>query len=392
MATATVPAPSPAEKANDVPLMEFAVDRNQLLTEVAVAARVTDGKSTQPLLSHLLLRASGAGLLSITGSDLKRTVTTDCPAAIKTLGEATVPAQKLLTFLKLLPSGNVNIKLLSNHQLQITAGRSRTRMPGLAPHSYPASPSVALAPLRLSSRGLKTLIRQSLFAVANSEDRYLFNAALLLLHQDRMGMVATDGRRLSLVEVQEDSLAIDGFKKVLLPRESLSDLLSLFNASKEESVDFSEDDANFFFQIGPRVLSVRKLIGQFPNYEAILPRDATNSVVLGTADLLASLQRVLQFSDERSSGVKLHLDKNTLTVSASAADRGESQEALPLSYTAPAVTIGFNGQFIVEFLKTIGAEGEIRLALKDGASAAVMTPEAFNPEYQQKYVVMPMRI
>ena len=90
MATATVPAPSPAEKANDVPLMEFAVDRNQLLTEVAVAARVTDGKSTQPLLSHLLLRASGAGLLSITGSDLKRTVTTDCPAAIKTLGEATV--------------------------------------------------------------------------------------------------------------------------------------------------------------------------------------------------------------------------------------------------------------------------------------------------------------
>jgi DNA polymerase-3 subunit beta len=265
-------------------------------------------------------------------------------------------------------------------------------MPGLAPNSYPASPSVAVAPLRLSCRGLKTLIRQSLFAVANSEDRYLFNAALLLLRQDRTGMVATDGRRLSLVEVQEDSLAIEGFKKVLLPRESMSDLLSLFSSIKDEHVDFSEDESNFFFQIGPRVLTVRKLIGQFPNYEAILPRDATNSVVLGAADLLASLQRVLQFSDERSSGVKLHLDKNALTVSASAPDRGESQEVLPLSYTAAAVTIGFNGHFIVEFLKTIGADGAIRLALKDGASAAVITPEAFNPEYQQKYVVMPMRV
>lgn len=379
MATATVAAPPPVETPNDALLMEFAVDRNQLLAEVAVAARVTDGKSTQPLLSHLLLRATGGGFLSITGTDLKRTVTTECSAAIKAFGEATVPAQKLLTYLKLLPSGTVTVKLLSNHQLQINAGRSRTRMPGLAPNSYPASPSVAVAPLRLSCRGLKTLIRQSLFAVANSEDRYLFNAALLLLRQDRMGMVATDGRRLSLVEVQEDSLAIEGFKKVLLPRESMSDLLSLFSSSKDEHVDFSEDESNFFFQIGPRVLTVRKLIGQFPNYEAILPRDATNSVVLGAADLLASLQRVLQFSDERSSGVKLHLDKNTLTVSASAPDRGESQEVLPLSYTAAAVTIGFNGHFIVEFLKTIGADGAIRLALKDGASAAVITPEALIP-------------
>jgi DNA polymerase-3 subunit beta len=392
MATATVTSQPLVDEPSDAPLMEFAVDRGQFLTEVAAAARVTDVKSTQPLLSHLLLRATGGGLLCITGSDLKRTVTTECPAAVKTFGEATVPAQKLLTYLKLLPSGAVTVKLLSNHQLQINAGRSRTRMPGLAPNSYPASPSVAVAPLRLSCRGLKTLIRQSLFAVANSEDRYLFNAALLLLRQDRMGMVATDGRRLSLVEVQEDSLAIEGFKKVLLPRECMSDLLSLFNTSKDESVDFSEDESNFFFQIGQRILTVRKLIGQFPNYEAILPRDAMNSVVLGAADLLSSLQRVLEFSDERSSAVKLHLDKNTLTVSASAADRGESQEVLPLTYTAEAVTIGFNGHFLVEFLKTIGSGGEIRLALKNGASAAVITPEAFNPEYQQKYVVMPMRI
>jgi DNA polymerase-3 subunit beta len=392
MSATAVATPLAAEKASDAPLMEVTVDRSQLLAEVMAAARVTDGKSTQPLLSHLLLRATGGGLLSITGSDLKRTMTTECPAAIKTFGEATVSAQKLLAYLKLLPAGNVSIKLLSNHQLLITAGRSRTRMPGLAPNSYPSSPSIAIAPLRLSCRGLKTLIRQSLFAVASSEDRYLFNAALLLLRQDRMGMVATDGRRLSLVEVQEDSLAIEGFKKVLLSRESMSDLLSLFNSGKDESVDFSEDESNFFFQIGPRILTVRKLIGQFPNYEAILPRDAMNSVVLGTSELLSSLQRILEFSDERSSAVKLHLDKNTLTVSASAADRGESEEILPLSYTADAVTIGFNGHFLVEFLKTIGGDGEVRLALKDGKSAAVITPEAFNPEYHQKYVVMPMRI
>ncbi len=391
MATAVAPAP-PAQQPADVELMEFAVDRNQLLTEVAAAARVSDTKSTQPLLSHLLLRTGGGGVLSITGSDLQRTVTTECPAAIKTFGEATVPAQKLLNYLKLLPDGRVSMKLLANHQMQITAAHSKTKMPGLAPNSFPATPSTAATPVLLSSRGLKTLIRQSLFAVATSGERYLFNAALLLLRADRMGMVATDSHRLSLVEVQEDGLAIEGFRTVLLPRECMGDLLSLLGSSKEESVSFSEVENILFFQIGQRTLSVRKLIGQFPNYEAILPREAMDSVVLGAADLLGSLQRVLQFSDEKSSAVKLHLGKNTLTVSASAPASGESQEALPTSYTGEAMTIGFNGHYIVEFLKTIGAEGAVRLAFKTGSSAAVITPEAFNPEYQQKYVVMPMRV
>jgi DNA polymerase-3 subunit beta len=393
MAAQTIAPPSPtAEKSSDTTLMEFVVDRNQLLNEVILAARVTDTKSTQPLLSHLLLRATSGGLLSITGSDLNRTVTTECAAAIKTLGETTVPAQKLLNYLKLLPEGRVSMKLLPNQQMQITAGHSRTKMPGLAPASFPFAPSPSAACVRLSVRGLKTLIRQSLFAVANSEDRYLFNAGLLLLREDRMGMVATDGRRLSLVEVQESSLAVEGFRKVLLSRECMGDLLSLFGATKDEGVEFSEDETTFFFKLGHRMLSVRKLIGQFPSYEAIVPREQMNSVVIGAADLMGSLQRVLEFSDEKSNAVKLVLDKNALTVSASATDKGESHEVLPLSYKADALSIGFNGHFLVEFLKTIGAEGEVRLALKDSASAAVITPEAFNPEYQQKYIVMPLRI
>lgn len=205
-------------------------------------------------------------------------------------------------------------------------------------------------------------------------------------------MVATDGRRLSLVEVQEDSVAIEDFRKVLLPRECMADLLSLLGSTKAESLDFSEDEANVYFQIGPRKLSVRKLSGQFPNYEAIVPRDNATAAVIGSADLLASFRRVLEFADERSNAVKLRLAENMLTISASVPDRGESHETLPLSYDFPAITMGFNGSFLVEFLKTIGAEGEVRFLVKDASSAAVITPEAFNPEYQQMYVVMPMRV
>jgi DNA polymerase-3 subunit beta len=391
MAAATIPVS--AETKSPAPLlMELAIDRGQFLAEVQAATRVTEGKSTVPILTHLLLRTTTNGALSVTGSDLQRTITTECPAAVKSQGAAAVPAQKLLTYLKLLPNGQVNLKLLGNDRLQITAANSRTKIPGMKPESYPAIPVASGLRIRLSARVLRTVIRQSLFAVATSQDKYLLNAGLLLLRSDRMGMVATDGRRLSMVEVHDEALAGEQLRKVLLPRECMSDLLALFSWSKEETVEFSEDETCLYFQLGPRKLSVRKLTGQFPNYEAILPRDNTNSVVLASSDLLASVQRVLQFADERSNAVKLHLADNLLTLSASMANHGESQDSLPLSYNSTPVTIGFNGAFLIEFIKTIGAEGELRLSLKDSASAAVITPEAFNPEYQQRYVVMPMRV
>jgi DNA polymerase-3 subunit beta len=391
MAAATIPVPSEAKGPNPS-LMELAVDRAQFFAEVQAAGRVTEGKSTVPILTHLLLKTTADGALSITGSDLQRTLTTECAAAVKTQGSAAVPAQKLLNYLKLLPNGRINLKLLGNDQLQITAGHSRTKFPGLEPAAYPSIPSPSGPCIRLSARALRTVIRQSLFAVATSQDKFLLNAGLLMLRSDRMGMVATDGRRLSMVEVHDEALAGGEMKKVLLPRECMSDLLALFSWSKEETVEFREDDTSLYFQIGPRKLSVRKLTGQFPNYEAILPRDNSNYVVLAASDLLSSVQRVLEFADERSNAVKLHLADNMLTVSASMANRGESHESLPLSYSSAPVTIGFNGAFLIEFIKTIGADGEIRLALKDGNSAAVLTPEAFNPEYQQRYVVMPMRV
>ena len=246
--------------------------------------------------------------------------------------------------------------------------------------------------IRLSVRALKTVLRQSLFAVATGDDRYLLNAGLLILREDRMGMVATDGHRLSLVEMAEEDVLFDGLSKTLLPRECMTDLLALLNSTKEETAEFSQDESNVYFRIGSRELSVRKLARQFPNYEAIIPRDYKTFTLVGTLDLMTSLQRVLEFADERSSGVRFHLAENSLIISSSSADRGESEETLPVSYTLPPVTIGFNGRFLVEFLKTIGAEGEVRVSLKDGSSEAIITPEWMNPDYQQNYIVMPMRI
>jgi DNA polymerase III beta subunit, N-terminal domain len=197
MAAATIPVPTEAEVSNPS-LMELAVDRAQFFAEVQAAARVTEGKSTVPILTHLLLKTTADGALSITGSDLQRTLTTECAAALKTQGSAAVPGQKLLNYLKLLPNGRINLKLLGNDQLQITAGHSRTKFPGLGPAAYPSIPSPSGPRIQLSARALRTVIRQSLFAVATSQDKFLLNAGLLMLRSDRMGRLKKDGSYTSI--------------------------------------------------------------------------------------------------------------------------------------------------------------------------------------------------
>lgn len=377
---------------DDTKQMEFSVDRDTMLAEVTAAARASENKSTQPILAHLLLDASVTGSVTITSTDLNRSIRTECPAQVSISGTVAVPSQKFLSYLKLLPSGPVHLKGLANDHVQIHSGKSRTRMAGRAASGFPSLSTPPAHSVQLGSRVLRTLVRQSIFAVATSDDRYLLKAALLLLRPDRAGMVATDGHRLSFVVVPDDGISVQGVQKALLPRECLSDLLSLLSATKEEAVQFSEDDATLYFQIGLRLLSIRKLVGRFPDYEAILPKGTPNSMVIRSAELMTSIQRVLEFSDERSNGVKFHLADNTLKISSSAPDRGESEETLPVSYSADPITIGFNGNYLVEFLRTIGEKGSMRFSIKDSTSAGVLIPENMDAEFQQQYVVMPMRV
>jgi len=385
-------ASSNAAPKTDAKLMELSVDRNALLAEVTVAARISETKTTQPILAHLLLEASADGILRISTTDLTRSLKTECPAQVEVAGTAAVPAQQFLDYLKLLPNGPVQFKILANSHLQVNAGSSRTRMPGRAPSEFPKVPTPSGRSIGMSCRVLRTLVRQSLFAVSTGDDRYLLRAALLLLRPDRAGMVATDGHRLSFVVIPEDGIAVESVQKSLIPRECLTDLLALLSATKEERLEFSEDETNLFFRIGTRQLSVRKLVGQFPNYEGVMPTDLPNSTVVRSADLLSSIQRVLEFADARSNGVKIRLAENTLTISSSTPELGESEETLAVSYSNEPITIGFNGSYLVEFLRTIGEKGAMRLSLKDANTAGVLVPESMNLEYQQRYVVMPMRI
>ena len=206
-------------------------------------------------------------------------------------------------------------------------------------------------------------------------------------------MVATDGHRLSFVEKPGEELeGISGEKRVLIPRKALQELQQLIAASDAEKVEFADDEHTLFFRVGHRTLSSRKLTGQFPNYEAVMPRDNTKFAVVRSSELSAAIQRVAQFADERSGAIRLRLEANELKISSQSSESGESEDTIDTPHSGDPIMVGFNSTYVLDFLKSLGNEGEVRLEFKDAQSAGQLRPEDPDAEYRSRYVLMPMRI
>ena len=387
----------PAALAAAVPVnnavMEITVSRAELLRELTAAQSVVERKTTIPILSNFLFEAA-EDRLQITATDLDQSLRTGCGAKVKKPGSCTIPARKLYDYIRLLPEGDVSIKLMDNHWVQIRAGRSNTKMVGMARANFPQVPEFPVGQsTRLPVTTLKSLIAKTVFAISNEESRYTLNGALLILKAESLAMVATDGHRLAHIEKSGENLQnVTGERKILVPRKALQELAGLLANTEATEVDFADDDHQLYFRIGTRVLTSRKLSGNFPNYEAVMPRDNSRFLVVRSEDLQSSIQRVAQFADERSGAIKMRLEGNELRISSSSNETGESEDVIETPYAFEPIVVGFNSQYMLDFLKAIGNAGEVRLEFKDAQSAGQMRPEGSQDETRYRYIIMPMRI
>ena len=223
------------------------------------------------------------------------------------------------------------------------------------------------------------------------ESRYTLTAALLLLEPTKVSMVSTDGTRLALAEKDETLVGVTAARKLLIPYQALHDLASLLASTKSETVEIAESDTTLYIVIGDREYTSRKKSGSFPNYAAVMPQSNTNKVILRAVDVERSVRRVAQFTDQKSSGVKLALGANALKISASTTESGESEDTLDAPYASEQILIKLNADFILDFCKVVGSVGEVKFSFKDGKSAALLEPEAANRDIRFKLVLMPMR-
>ena len=370
--------------------MEITVSKFELLRELTATQGVVERKTTIPILSNYLFEAAG-DKLSLTATDLDLSLRTSCNAKVRKEGACTIPARKLHDYVKLLPDADITIKLLENQWVSIRCGRSNTKMVGMAKLNFPGLPVFpAAGAIKIPAAVLRSMIAKTGFAIASEESRYTLNGALMVLKPESITMVATDGHRLAHVERAGEKFdGVSGEMKTLIPKKAMDELKSLLD-SDVETIDFAKDESTLFFRVGPRLLTSRQLTGQFPNYEAVLPKDVSKSIALHGEELGAAIARVAQFADERSRAVRLRLEKGELKLSASSTETGESEDTIEVAYDGDPMAIGFNAQYLMDFIKATGS-CDVKLELKDAQSAGQLRP-AEGEDYKYRYIVMPMRI
>jgi len=370
--------------------MEFSVTKSALLDELSTTQGVIERKTTIPILSNLLVEAKESQL-TITATDLELSIRTTCEAKIKKEGAGTIPAKKLLELVRLLPEGEIKVKLLENHWVEIVSDRKKYKLVGMAKENFPALPVMPHTLVKIPAPIIENLIRKTKFAISMEESRYTLNGGLLILKPDTMAMVATDGHRLALAETDHKLTSLNGEVKVLIPKKAMDEVEKLSSAAGSDAhIEFAKDESHLFFQVGHRLLISRILTGQFPNYEAVLPRDNNKNVVLERAELSDAVRRVSQLADQRSHAVKLAVSKEGIEISASSPEYGEAKESIEKEFKGEPIAIGFNSSYMLDFLGA-AADGPISIELKDEQSAGQMRPLA-DESYRYRYIIMPMRI
>ena len=338
-------------------------------------------KSTIPVLSYARLTDN-----AITTTDLDSTTVTKFDAKGKI--DCLIPYRLALDVLKG-ESGALTVTPLENHWVLLKVGELEFKLQGMSAANFPAIPTPATTSLTLTGEVFTRMLTRTIFAISAEESRYTLNGALLLADSTgAVTMVATDGHRLALVNEQGEG----NLEKTLIPRKALDYLKTRISGKVEIGLYKPEGHpGDTTFRTGNTILIARNLKGQFPNYEAVMPRDQKVTVqILDPVKFEDNLKRVAKCADERSGAIRLAFTDRGGVVSASSSERGEAQAPIACTVdgvTSVGITMGFNAGFILDLLKVTKKE-PLTLSLRDNQSAGMFTVGEGN----YRYVIMPMRL
>jgi DNA polymerase-3 subunit beta len=370
--------------------MEIVVRKNDLLKELQLVQGIVERKNSIPILSNVLTEAH-AGELRVAATDLDVSLRCGCPAQVASPGSITLAAKKLYEIMRSLPESDVHIKVEADSWTHIECERVTFKMSGLPREDFPSLPEAKGARgVELPGEVLRDLIARTAFAITAEDARYYLAGALLILEKDRVSMVATDGHRLAYAS-REGPLGLSEPQRVLVPRKAIQELARLLET--EDAAGFQQVENHLVFTVGGRTLSSKMIEGQFPAFEKVIAVTGDKKVTIGRDALATAIRRVSLLSSERSRAIKLALSANRVDLAASSPDLGEARESLPVEYKGASVEIGFNAQYLLDFLGAAGTD-EILLELKDHESQGLFKPAPAKegPAVEYRYVVMPMRL
>src|SRR6266704_4716817 len=371
--------------------MQFVVARSVLQKELAFVQGVVERKNTIPVLANILIESAGEDSIRISGTDLDVTIRCDADAQeISSQGAMCVQARKLFDIARLLPDAPVSFRKEENEWVTVECDRSKFRLPGISKDTFPELPGFRSTPLKLPGALLKLLIDRTIFAITQEEGRYTLSGAKFELDKQSVKMVTTDGHRLAFVATEDVGKELAGAGiDVLIPRKTLSELTKL-TSDFEGDINLGADENHVYFQVGSRLLISRILSGQFPNYEMVMPKNNDQSAIFDALALNQAIRRVALMADDRSHAIRFHLSKEQLLISSQNAEEGEARETVGTDFVGDETEIGFNAQYLQDFLNVVGTD-KVAFEFKDGNSQAQLMPVS-DEKQEYKYIVMPMRL
>lgn len=369
--------------------MEFSASKDDLARDLGLIQGIVERKNTIPILSNVLIEADGAGI-EMAATDLDVGLRCRLPAEVRKPGSLTLSAKKLFEIVRAVDDRAIEVKELENSWASIASGRAHFKMVGLAKTEFPA---LAEAPASgfttIAGSTLSSLIHKTSFAITADDSRYFLNGAKLELTENDMRMVATDGHRLAFVSIARPTGA-NGMLSAIVPKKTLLELLKIL-AEGPVDVAFAKGDNHLFFRIGERLLVSKRVDDQFPAYDKVIPQGNDKRVTCSTAELAGAIRRVSLLANERSRAVKFAIESGRIDISSQNPELGEARESIEASYQGTALSVGFNGQYLVDFLNVAGSS-EVTFELKDDSSQGLLRPAAIEEGSDYRYVVMPMRL
>lgn len=370
--------------------LEFQISRQSFLKELQLLQGIIERKNTMPILANLLLTAS-KNEIELTASDLEVALRSKTEANVKTPGKATIPAKMLFEIVRKLSDQNdVTLRKLENNWIDIKSGSSKFKLVGLPIEEYPTLPMLDdQKGLVLPAAVLKEAIRRTIFAIAQEDIRYAMNGALFSIEGNRMTMIGTDGHRMAFVSTELEGQKASEKIEVIIPRKALGELMKLLPEAKDE-VKFGRFENFIFFQIDSHLLLSRNIEAQFPNYDKFVSLRNEKVSVFNSMLLNQTIQRVAVLSNERSRAVEFAISSGSAKLSSANPEMGEASDTMDIQYDGPELKVGFNSQYLIEFLAAINAE-EVAFELNTESTAAMIKPRGAD-QFDYRYILMPMRL
>jgi len=376
--------------------MEFRIDRDVFAAALGKLQGVVDRKTSQAVLSNVLIQSAGGASLRLAATDLDVTLLGGYAAEILTEGAVCIPAKSLYEIVRALPPGPVNVKSAANHYVEIRSGQVDYKIVGEAAEKFPSLPSADdVKGFATPRAALMELIDATLFSVSTDDTRPNLNGALVkAAGQGRLMFVSTDGHRLSKavrpVDADLSSLPPAG---VIIPRKGLHEVRRALDDTGD-TVFVGLQGNNAVFRSEREVLFVRLIDGAFPDFESVIRKNDTwLQAVVERLALLDALRRVSLVSTERTRGVRVNLVRDAMDIATSNPDVGEAHERLPIevaregTLNGEGIEVGYNARYVMEALSALSSD-EVLYETKDASSPTIIRNRG---EEDSFYVVMPMR-